>query len=66
MDEHQGLSVDYGRALAAAAVFLGHQAENLPARDLPAVLADWAAEGEALLRPIPALDPARRNVAVAA
>lgn len=62
MDEH----VDYGLALADAEAFLGRLESMGRAADLPAILAAWAAEGEYLAYPAPALDPERRSAEVAA
>lgn len=62
MEDH----VDYGPALAEAEAFLGRLENMARATDLPAILADWAAEGERTAYPTPALEAERRSPEVAA
>lgn len=51
--------VDYARALDETNAYLAAREEPATSCDLYAVLAGWAAEGEALLYPMPVMDPAR-------
>lgn len=51
--------VDYARALGQTDVYLAEREPAATSRELSSLLAEWVAEGEALLYPLPALDPTR-------
>jgi len=59
-------TVNYERALADAESYLRRARSDRSDRELTALLAAWAAEGEERLYPMPALHPERRDATFAA